>query len=177
MPQKKNPDIPELIRGKTGRVYGDLIALLTLMKAQPLAYNRDNQEDKESLFDAVDTLKMCLTAFAGLIPSITVNNKSMLDAAERGYSTATDLADYLVLQGMPFRDAHAVVGKVVQYASKKSKTLSALSLSELQQFSELIKDDVFTVLKLEGSVSARNHVGGTSPTQVKTQIARVKKKI
>ena len=177
MPQKKNPDIPELIRGKTGRVYGDLIALLTLMKAQPLAYNRDNQEDKESLFDAVDTLKMCLTAFAGLIPSITVNNKSMLDAAERGYTTATDLADYLVLQGVPFRDAHAVVGKAVQYASKKSKTLSALSLSELQQFSELIKDDVFTVLKLEGSVSARNHVGGTSPTQVKTQIARVKKKI
>ena len=177
MPQKKNPDIPELIRGKTGRVYGDLIALLTLMKAQPLAYNRDNQEDKESLFDAVDTLKMCLIAFTGLIPSITVNNKSMLDAAEHGYTTATDLADYLVLQGVPFRDAHAVVGKAVQYASKKSKTLSALSLSELQQFSELIKDDVFVVLKLEGSVSARNHVGGTSPTQVKTQIARVKKKI
>ena len=119
---------------------------------------------------------MCLTAFAGLIPSITVNNKSMLDAAERGYTTATDLADYLVLQGLPFRDAHAVVGKVVQYASKKSMPLSALSLSELQQFSELIKDDVFAVLKLEGSVLARNHVGGTSPTQVKTQIARVKKK-
>ena len=177
MPQKKNPDIPELIRGKTGRVYGDLIALLTLMKAQPLAYNRDNQEDKESLFDAVDTLKMCLIAFTGLIPSITVNNKSMLDAAEHGHTTATDLADYLVLQGVPFRDAHAVVGKAVQYASKKSKTLSALSLSELQQFSELIKDDVFAVLKLEGSVLARNHVGGTSPTQVKTQIARVKKKI
>ena len=177
MPQKKNPDIPELVRGKTGRVYGDLMSLLTLMKAQPLSYNRDNQEDKESLFDAIDTVKMCLTAYAGLIPSITARHESMLEAAEQGYTTATDLADYLVVQGLPFRDSHNVVGQVVHYAIKNNKLLSALSLSELQQFSELIKDDVFAVLKLEGSVSARDHVGGTNPSQVKRQIARLKKQI
>ena len=177
MPQKKNPDIPELVRGKTGRVYGDLMSLLTLMKAQPLSYNRDNQEDKESLFDAIDTVKMCLTAYDGLIPSITARHESMLEAAEQGYTTATDLADYLVVQGLPFRDAHDVVGQVVRYAIENNKLLSALSLSELQQFSELIKDDVFAVLKLEGSVLARNHVGSTSPAQVKTQIARLKKQI
>ncbi len=177
MPQKKNPDIPELVRGKTGRVYGNLLALLTIMKAQPLAYNRDNQEDKAGLFDAVDTVKMCLTVYAGLIPTITVRHESMLEAAEEGYTTATDLADYLVVQGLAFRDAHAVVGKVVQYAIKNNKLLSALSLSELQQYSELIKDDVFAVLKLEGSVLTRNHVGGTAPAQVKTQIARLKKQI
>ena len=177
MPQKKNPDIPELVRGKTGRVYGDLMSLLTLMKAQPLSYNRDNQEDKESLFDAIDTVKMCLMAFSGLIPSIAVRHESMLEAAEQGYTTATDLADYLVVQGLPFRDSHNVVGQVVHYAIKNNKLLSALSLSELQQFSELIKDDVFAVLKLEGSVSARDHVGGTNPLQVKRQIARLKKQI
>jgi len=177
MPQKKNPDIPELVRGKTGRVYGNLFALLTIMKAQPLAYNRDNQEDKEGLFDAVDTVKMCLTAYAGLIPTITVRHESMLAAAEQGYTTATDLADYLVVQGLAFRDAHAVVGKVVQYAIKNNKLLSALSLSELQQYSELIKDDVFAVLKLKGSISTRNHVGGTASAQVKIQIARLKKQI
>ena len=177
MPQKKNPDIPELVRGKTGRVYGDLMSLLTLMKAQPLSYNRDNQEDKESLFDAIDTVKMCLTAYAGLIPSITARHEFMLEAAEQGYTTATDLADYLVVQGLPFRDAHDVVGQVVRYAIENNKLLSALSLSELQQFSELIKDDVFAVLKLEGSVLARNHVGSTAPAQVKTQIARLKKQI
>ena len=177
MPQKKNPDIPELVRGKTGRVYGDLMALLTLMKAQPLAYNRDNQEDKESLFDAVDTVRMCLTAYAGLVPTITVRHDAMRLAAEEGFATATDLADYLVVQGLPFRDAHAVVGKVVQYAIEKNKSLPLLSLPEFQQFSELIKDDVFAVLKLEGSVSARNHVGGTSPEQVKAQVSRLKKLI
>ena len=177
MPQKKNPDIPELVRGKTGRVYGDLMALLTLMKAQPLAYNRDNQEDKESLFDAVDTVRMCLTAYAGLVPTITVRHDAMRQAAEEGFATATDLADYLVVQGLPFRDAHAVVGKVVQYAIEKNKSLPLLSLPEFQQFSELIKDDVFAVLKLEGSVSARNHVGGTSPEQVKAQVSRLKKLI
>ena len=177
MPQKKNPDIPELVRGKTGRVYGDLMSLLTLMKAQPLSYNRDNQEDKESLFDAIDTVKMCLTAYAGLIPSITARHESMLEAAEQGYTTATDLADYLVVQGLPFRDAHDVVGQVVHYAIENNKLLSALSLSELQQFSELIKDDVFAVLKLEGSVLARNHVGSTAPAQVKRQIARLKKQL
>ena len=177
MPQKKNPDIPELVRGKTGRVYGNLFALLTIMKAQPLAYNRDNQEDKESLFDAVDTVKMCLTAYAGLIPTITVRHEYLSEAAEQGYTTATDLADYLVVQGLAFRDAHAIVGQVVQYAIKNNKSLSALSLSELQQFSKLIKDDVFAVLKLEGSISTRNHVGGTAPSQVKKQIARLKKQI
>jgi argininosuccinate lyase len=177
MPQKKNPDIPELVRGKTGRVYGDLIALLTLMKAQPFAYNRDNQEDKESLFDAVDTVRMCLIAYAGLVPTITVKRDAMRQAAEEGFATATDLADYLVVQGLAFRDAHAVVGKVVQYAIEKNKSLPLLSLPEFQQFSELIKDDVFAVLKLEGSVSARNHVGGTSPEQVKVQVSRLKKLI
>ena len=177
MPQKKNPDIPELVRGKTGRVYGDLMALLTLMKAQPFAYNRDNQEDKESLFDAVDTVRMCLTAYASLVPTITVRHDAMRQAAEEGFATATDLADYLVVQGLPFRDAHAVVGKVVQYAIEKNKSLPLLSLPEFQQFSELIKDDVFAVLKLEGSVSARNHVGGTSPEQVKAQVSRLKKLI
>ena len=177
MPQKKNPDIPELVRGKTGRVYGDLMALLTLMKGQALAYNRDNQEDKESLFDAIDTVKMCLTAYAGLIPTITVHPKAMYEAAAKGYATATDLADYLVVNGLPFRDAHEVVGKAVQYAIQHDKMLPELTLPELQQFSDVIKDDVFAVLELEGSVSARNHIGGTAPEQVKAAIARLKKQI
>ncbi|MCZ6803337.1 MAG: argininosuccinate lyase [Proteobacteria bacterium] len=177
MPQKKNPDIPELVRGKTGRVYGDLLALLTLMKGQPLAYNRDNQEDKECLFDAIDTVKMCLMAYAGLIPTITVNREAMYQAAADGYATATDLADYLVVNGLPFRDAHAVVGKTVQFAIQQDKSLSSLTLPELQQFSDVIKDDVFAVLELEGSVSARNHIGGTAPEQVKEAIARLKKQI
>lgn len=177
MPQKKNPDIPELVRGKTGRVYGDLMALLTLMKAQPLAYNRDNQEDKESLFDAIDTVKMCLLAFTGLVPTITVNKEVMYKAAADGYATATDLADYLVVNGLPFRDAHEVVGKTVQYAIQHDKELSSLTLEELQQFSEVIKEDVFAVLELEGSVSARNHVGGTAPEQVRAAIERLKNKL
>lgn len=177
MPQKKNPDIPELVRGKTGRVYGDLMALLTLMKGQPLAYNRDNQEDKESLFDAIDTVKMCLIAYAGLIPTITVNREAMYQAAAEGFATATDLADYLVVNGLPFRDAHEIVGKTVQFAIQHNKTLSSLTLPELQQFSGVIKDDVYAVLELEGSVSARNHVGGTAPEQVKAAIARLKKQI
>tara|TARA_R110002073_G_scaffold171116_1_gene328070 strand:- start:3273 stop:4664 length:1392 start_codon:yes stop_codon:yes gene_type:complete len=177
MPQKKNPDIPELVRGKTGRVYGDLIALLTLMKAQPLAYNRDNQEDKETLFDAIDTVKMSLIAYAGLIPTITVNRETMYRAAAAGFATATDLADYLVVKGLPFRDAHEVVGKAVQFAIQHDKDLSGLTLPELQQFSKVIKDDVYTVLELEGSVSARNHVGGTAPKQVKAAIKRLRKKL
>ena len=177
MPQKKNPDIPELVRGKTGRVYGDLIALLTLMKAQPLAYNRDNQEDKESLFDAIDTVKQCLLAYAGLIPTITVNRENLYQAAAKGFATATDLADYLVVNGLAFRDAHEVVGKTVQYAIQKNKTLAELKLTELQEFSEVIKEDVFAILELEGSVAARNHIGGTAPTQVKAAIARIKKQI
>ncbi len=177
MPQKKNPDIPELVRGKTGRVYGDLMALLTLMKGQPLAYNRDNQEDKESLFDAIDTVKMCLIAYTGLIPTITVNREAMYQAAAAGFATATDLADYLVVNGLAFRDAHEVVGKTVQFAIQHSKTLSELTLPELQQFSDVIKEDVFSVLELEGSVAARNHIGGTAPEQVKLAIARLKKRM
>ena len=178
MPQKKNPDIPELVRGKTARVYGDLMALLTLMKAQPLAYNRDNQEDKETLFDAIDTVKMCLIAYTGLVATITVNKKAMYAAAAaEGFATATDLADYLVVNGLAFRDAHEVVGKTVQFAIQHQKTLSELSLSELQQFSDVIKEDVFAVLELEGSVAARNHVGGTAPEQVKAAIARIKEQL
>ena len=180
MPQKKNPDIPELVRGKTGRVYGDLIALLTLMKAQPLAYNRDNQEDKENLFDAIDTVKMCLLAYAGLVPTITVNREAMSQATQEGFATATDLADYLVAKGLPFRDAHEVVGKIVQYAIENNETLTRgddTLLSELQKYSELIDSDVFDVLTPEGSVSARNHIGGTSPLQVKAQITRLKKQV
>ena len=179
MPQKKNPDIPELVRGKTGRVYGDLMALLTLMKSQPLAYNRDNQEDKENLFNAVDIVKSCLIAYTGLISAISVNQKAMYEAAQAGFSTATDLADYLVAKGLPFRDAHEVVGKVVQYLIENNKTLKKddMSLSELEKFSNLIEADVFDILTLEGSVSARDHIGGTSPTQVKKQITRLKKQV
>ncbi|MCG8379259.1 MAG: argininosuccinate lyase, partial [Proteobacteria bacterium] len=177
MPQKKNPDIPELVRGKTGRVFGDLMALLTLMKAQPLAYNRDNQEDKENLFDAIDTVKMCLIAYTGLIPTITVNRELMYQAAASGFATATDLADYLVVNGLPFRDAHEIVGKAVQYAIQQSKTLSELTLPELQQFCDLIKEDVFAVLELEGSVAARNHIGGTAPEQVQQAIKKIRKQL
>lgn len=177
MPQKKNPDIPELVRGKTGRVYGDLMSLLTLMKAQPLAYNRDNQEDKESLFDAVDTVKMCLIAYTGLIPSVIVNKKMMYEAAKKGFITATDLADYLVINGLSFRDAHAVVGKIVKYAICHNKTLTELDIEELQQFSSVIKQNVFTFLKLEDSVAARSHTGGTAPSQVKKALKKLKKQI
>lgn len=166
MPQKKNPDVPELVRGKTGRVNGHLISLLTLMKSQPLAYNKDNQEDKEPLFDAIDTVRDSLRAFADMIPAITANKPSMYEAAKRGFSTATDLADYLVRKGMPFRDAHEVVGKSVAYGIEHSKDLSDMSLEELKQFSDTIDDDVFDVLTLEGSVAARNHTGGTAPKQV-----------
>jgi argininosuccinate lyase len=166
MPQKKNPDIPELCRGKTARVYGDLQALLVLMKSQPLAYNRDNQEDKETLFDAVDTVKACLLAYCGLVPGIQVNRHAMLEAARTGYSTATDLADYLVTKGIPFRDAHAVVGQAVQFAIQQDLDLSELKLSDLKGFSDVIEDDVFAVLTPEGSVAARDHTGGTAPARV-----------
>jgi argininosuccinate lyase len=171
MPQKKNPDVPELVRGKTGRVNGHLFSLLTLMKSQPLAYNKDNQEDKEPLFDAVDTVKDCLRAFADMIPAIISRKESMLEAAKRGFSTATDLADYLVVKGMPFRDAHEVVGKSVAYGIESGKDLSEMSLEELQQFSDTITADVFDVLTLEGSVAARDHIGGTAPAQVKKAAA------
>jgi argininosuccinate lyase len=171
MPQKKNPDVPELVRGKTGRVYGHLMGLLTLMKGQPLAYNKDNQEDKEPLFDAVDTVSDCLRAFADMIPAIEVKADNMREAALRGYSTATDLADYLVNRGIAFRDAHEVVGKAVAFGIAHNKDLAELSLAQLRAFHPSIKEDVFGVLTLEGSVSSRNHVGGTAPEQVKKAVA------
>jgi len=172
MPQKKNPDVPELVRGKTGRVYGHLLALLTLMKAQPLAYNRDNQEDKLSLFDTIDTVKGCLQAYIGMIPSITVRADNMRMAAQGGYATATDLADYLVRKQVPFRDAHAIVGEVVQYAIARNKELSEITLQEFHQFSKKIAKDVFACLTLEGSVAARAHIGGTAPAQIRKAIKR-----
>ncbi len=174
MPQKKNPDVPELVRGKTGRVYGHLMGLLTLMKSQPLAYNKDNQEDKEPLFDTVDTLRDSLRAFADMVPHLMARKADMREAAKRGFSTATDLADYLVRKGIPFRDAHEIVGKSVAYGVKTSKDLSEMSLEELQQFSGEIGADVFDVLTLEGSVAARNHIGGTAPDQVRAAAARAK---
>ena len=167
MPQKKNPDVPELIRGKTGRVTGDLISLLTLMKSQPLAYNKDNQEDKEPLFDAVDTLSDCLTALVGLIPALSPNLANMRAAASSGFATATDLADYLVRQGVAFRDAHHIVGQAVALALNEGKELHELELTELQALCQVIGDEVFDVLTLEGSVSARAHVGGTAPNTVR----------
>jgi argininosuccinate lyase len=170
MPQKKNPDVPELVRGKTGRVNGHLIALLTLMKSQPLAYNKDNQEDKEPLFDAVDTVKDCLRAFADMIPAIQSKKDSMSEAARRGFSTATDLADYLVRKGIPFRDSHEIVGKSVAYGLAENKDLSEMTLEELQQFSDTIENDIFDVLTLEGSVAARDHIGGTAPNQVRAAV-------
>ena len=177
MPQKKNPDIPELVRGKTARVYGHLMGLLTLMKSQPLAYNRDNQEDKESLFDVIDTVKGCLHAYTGLVPEIVVNKERMRSAAMQGFTTATDLADYLVRKNIAFRDAHAVVGQSVQYAIEAEKDLSELTLDELKQFSEVIEDDVFDFLSLEGSVAARTHQGGTAPEQVYQAIHTGRKRL
>lgn len=166
MPQKKNPDVPELVRGKTGRVNGHLISLLTLMKSQPLAYNKDNQEDKEPLFDTIDTLKDCLRAFGDMVPAIEPKKDVMFDAAKKGFSTATDLADYLVRKGVAFRDSHEIVGKSVAYGISHQKDLSDMTLEELQQFSGEISEDVFEVLTLEGSVNARDHIGGTAPKQV-----------
>jgi argininosuccinate lyase len=174
MPQKKNPDVPELVRGKTGRVYGHLTALLTLMKGQPLAYNKDNQEDKEPLFDTVDTLLVTLEIYADMMRGITVNKDNMRQAASEGFATATDLADYLVKKGMPFRDAHEVVALAVRYAVDKKVDLSDLPLATLQQFSSSIADDVYGVLTLEGSLNSRNHIGGTAPVQVKAAIARMR---
>jgi argininosuccinate lyase len=172
MPQKKNPDVPELVRGKTGRVNGHLVALLTLMKSQPLAYNKDNQEDKEPLFDLIDTVRDCLKAYADMVPAIMPKKENLYNAALKGYATATDLADYLVRKGIAFRDAHEIVGKSVAYGIAQKKDLSALSLTELQQFSSQISDDVFKVLTLEGSVQARNHIGGTAPNQVRAAVAK-----
>jgi argininosuccinate lyase len=177
MPQKKNPDVPELIRGKSGRIFGHLFSLLTLMKSQPLAYNKDNQEDKEPLFDTVDNLKGSLKVFADMMPAISCNAERMRAAALQGFATATDLADYLVRKGTPFRDAHEVVGKSVAYCVEKSCDLSDLALSELQQFSAAIGSDVFDYLTLEGSVAARDHVGGTAPNQVRSAIATARQRL
>ncbi len=177
MPQKKNPDVPELVRGKTGRVFGHLMALLTLMKGQPLAYNKDNQEDKEPLFDTVDTVKGSLKVFADMVPAIRCNHAQMRAAASKGFATATDLADYLVRKGLPFRDAHEVVGKAVAYCVAQDSDLAALSLAELQHFCADISDDVFAVLSLEGSVAARDHLGGTAPAQVRAAIGRARDRL
>ena len=166
MPQKKNPDVPELVRGKTGRVNGNLIALLTLMKGQPLAYNKDNQEDKEPLFDSVETIYSCLRIFSEMVPTIKANKDNMYQSAIKGYTTATDLADYLVRKGLAFRDAHDVVGKAVAFGIKENKDLSEFTLNELKEFDTSIENDVFAVISLEGSIRSRNHIGGTSPEQI-----------
>ncbi|OHX21839.1 argininosuccinate lyase [Chromobacterium sphagni] len=172
MPQKKNPDVPELVRGKSGRVVGHLIALITLMKAQPLAYNKDNQEDKEPLFDTVDTLQTTLRIYADMMRGITVRPEAMRAAVLQGYATATDLADYLVKKGLPFRDSHEVVALAVRHAERQGVDLAELPLAVLQGFSALITDDVYTLLTPEGSLAQRDHVGGTAPVQVMAQIAR-----
>ncbi len=187
MPQKKNPDVPELVRGKTGRINGHLVALLTLMKAQPLAYNKDNQEDKEPLFDTAHTLLTTLEIYADMLrPEVVENGKvvktglkvmqdNMRVAVLQGFATATDLADYLVKKGLPFRDAHEVVALAVRYAVDKDCDLAELSLAELQKFSAQIEQDVFQVLSLEGSIASRAHIGGTAPSQVQAAIAKARK--
>lgn len=175
MPQKKNPDVPELVRGKTGRINGHLVALLTLMKAQPLAYNKDNQEDKEPLFDTVDTLVDTLRIYADMLTGVRVNQDAMRQATMRGFATATDLADYLTKKGVPFRDAHEIVAKAVQFAEQKGCDLSDLALIELQKFSPKIEDDIFAVLTLDGAIKSRNHIGGTAPEQVQTAIEKARK--
>jgi argininosuccinate lyase len=177
MPQKKNPDVPELARGKTGRVTGNLMALLVLMKAQPLAYNKDNQEDKEPLFDSVDTLAETLAIFTDMVAGIEVDERAMRAAALEGYATATDLADYLVKKGLPFRDAHEAVARAVRRAEARGCDLSALNLAELRQFSPLVGADVFKVLTLEGSLASRDHVGGTAPKRVRAAIRRARKSL
>ncbi|MFK7863565.1 MAG: argininosuccinate lyase [Pseudohongiellaceae bacterium] len=177
MPQKKNPDVPELVRGKSGRVFGHLNSLLMLMKSQPLAYNKDNQEDKEPLFDIIDTLKGCLYSYAEMMPAVRCKKESMIAATMKGYATATDLADYLVKKGLPFRDAHEVVGMAVGMGIEQGVDLAELSLSQLQSFSELIEQDVYEILTLEGSIAARDHHGGTAPKQVLKAIAAARSKL
>ena len=177
MPQKKNPDVPELARGKTGRVYGHLMSLLTLMKGQPLAYNKDNQEDKEPLFDAVDTVADTLRIYAEMIAGITARPDNMRAALRQGFATATDLADYLTRKGLPFRDAHEAVGQAVRRAEELGVDLPQLALDELQKFSPLIADDIYGVLTVEGSLAARNHIGGTAPDQVLAALARARSQL
>lgn len=177
MPQKKNPDVPELVRGKTGRVNGHLVSLLTLMKGQPLAYNKDNQEDKEPLLDTADTLLVTLEIYADMMRGITVNKTAMRQAAAEGFATATDLADYLVKKGMPFRDAHEVVAQAVRYAAGQGCDLADLPLAAMQKFSSSISQDVYQVLTLEGSVASRNHPGGTAPEQVRAAIRNARQRL
>ena len=175
MPQKKNPDVPELVRGKTGRVYGNLMALLTVMKALPLAYNKDMQEDKEPLFDTIDTVKGSLKIFADMVREMKINADVMLQAAAEGFSNATDVADYLVRTGMPFREAHEVVGKSVRYCIEQGKKLEELTPAEWQEFSDKIGDDIYAAITLEASVNARSATGGTALERVKAEIERLKK--
>jgi len=177
MPQKKNPDVPELVRGKSGRVIGHFVALVTLMKSQPLAYNKDNQEDKEPLFDTVDTLVDCIKAFGDLIPSLKVNAKNMRAATEKGFATATDLADHLVRSGVPFRDAHAIVGGAVRAAISKGCDLKDLSLTDLRALHPDISDDIYTALDIDQSLNARDHFGGTAPKQVRAACARARQRL
>ncbi len=177
MPQKKNPDVPELVRGKTGRVNGHLVSLLTLMKGQPLAYNKDNQEDKEPLLDTADTLLVTLEIYADMMRGITVNKAAMRRAAAEGFATATDLADYLVKKGMPFRDAHEVVAQAVRHAADQGCDLADLPLDVLKKFSTSISEDVYQVLTLEGSVASRNHLGGTAPEQVRAAIRTARQRL
>jgi argininosuccinate lyase len=177
MPQKMNPDVPELVRGKTGRVNGDLMGLLTLLKSQPLAYNKDMQEDKEPVFDALDTLRGSLKVFADMVPGIAFDRAAMHHAASAGFATATDLADYLVRKGLPFREAHAVVGGVVQHCIDHGLALEEVGLDTFRQWSDAIDADVYEVLTVEGSVAARDHIGGTAPHQVRAAAARARQRI
>jgi len=177
MPQKRNPDVAELIRGKTGRVNGHLVALLTLMKGQPLAYNRDNQEDKEPLFDTVDTLTACLAVFTEMLGGIKVNREAMAAAARQGHATATDLAEYLARKGVPFREAHEAVAQAVRFAESRGCDLAELKLFELQRFSPVITEEVYSTLSLEGSLKSRSHLGGTAPVRVKAAIAKARKSL
>lgn len=177
MPQKKNPDVPELIRGKTGRIDGHLMGLLVLMKGQPLAYNKDNQEDKEPLFDTVDTVVDTLTIFADMLKGVRVNDVNMRNALSKGFATATDLADYLVKKGLPFRQAHEIVGRLVRRAEEEGVDLSGLSLDVFKTYSDKIEDDVYSCLTIEGSLAQRDHVGGTAPNQVRQAVEAAKKRI
>ncbi|MEC8299845.1 MAG: argininosuccinate lyase [Pseudomonadota bacterium] len=177
MPQKKNPDVPELVRGKTGRVYGALLNLLTLMKAQPLAYNKDNQEDKEPVFDTAITIENCVRAFILLIPEISLNRDKMAKAATQGFSTATDLADYLVKKGMAFRDSHETVGRIVQHAIQSNCSLFEIELEVFQSFSRLIDKDIYKILSLEGSLNSRSSYGGTSPNNIELAIKEAKQRL
>ena len=177
MPQKKNPDVPELVRGKSGRVTGNLVSLLMLMKSQPLAYNKDNQEDKEPLFDSVDTLHGSLRVFADMMPTIEVHHDAMEKAARQGFSTATDLADYLVRKGIAFREAHEIVGWAVRYGVEIGSDLADMTLAELQEFSGVIDNDVYAVLTLKGSMAARDHTGGTAPSQVRSAVAAARQRL